>query len=156
MNVEKLDHYSVRTVDLERAIRFYEDALGLRAGPRPPLISPGAWLYTPSQAGEAEGHAVVHLTCVNPDAACALPEHAGDHASPKAPRTGALDHVAFSASGIVEMRAHLTRHGIAFRERKVPDRALRQIFIVDPDGVMIELNYSQTDDIETGSSGFAD
>ena len=54
------------------------------------------------------------------------------------------------------MRAHLARHGIAFRERKVPDRDLRQIFMVDPDGVMIELNYSAPDDMAPAGANLAD
>lgn len=156
MNVEKIDHYSVRTADLDRAIQFYADALGFHPGPRPPISAPGAWLYTPAQAGEAQGHAVVHLACVNASAVQAVPEHLADQPSPAAPRTGALDHIAFSASGIAEMRAHLARHGIAFRERKVPDRDLRQIFMVDPDGVMIELNYSAPDDMAPAGANLAD
>jgi catechol 2,3-dioxygenase-like lactoylglutathione lyase family enzyme len=150
MNVEKLDHYSVCTVDLERAILFYEHALGFRPGPRPLSSSPGAWLYTPAPAGEAQGHPIVHLICVDASAAPALPAHPGDHPLPRA-KTGVLDHIAFSASGVAEMRARLTRHGIAFRERKVPNQELYQVFMHDPDGVMIELNYSQPEDTGTDS-----
>ena len=61
MGIEQLDHYSIRTPDLARAIRFYEDALGFHSGPRPPFTFPGAWMYTVPEAGESDGRAIVHL-----------------------------------------------------------------------------------------------
>lgn len=134
MGVEKLDHYSVRTADLERATRFYENALGLRQGPRPPFRFGGAWLY----AGD---HPVVHLI--------------GTDAGAPGKDTGAFDHIAFAATGIAEMHARLEQHGVAYRERKVPDRELHQVFVHDPDGVTIELNYSEPDDIAAGDANMA-
>ena len=151
MHVEKLDHYSVRTADLDRAIKFYADALDFWAGPRPPSPTPGAWLYARSAAGEAAGHPVVHLIGVNASAGRTLSEHVQDHHLPTA-RTGAVDHIAFAASGAADMRARLTRHGIAFRERTAPNMPLHQMFMEDPDGVMIELNYSRPEDVESATA----
>jgi catechol 2,3-dioxygenase-like lactoylglutathione lyase family enzyme len=132
MGVEKLDHYAIRTTDVARSIKFYEDALGLKSGYRPPFQFPGAWLYAAPLPGEAAGKPIVHLAVIAAD---------------ESAETGAFDHIAFTATGIAEMRARLTRHGIAFRERRVPDMALRQVFIHDPDGVKLELNYSHPDDL---------
>jgi hypothetical protein len=39
------------------------------------------------------------------------------------------------------MKQHLESKGFAFRAREVPGGALWQIFVSDPNGVMIELNY---------------
>jgi hypothetical protein len=39
------------------------------------------------------------------------------------------------------MRARLTRHGVAFRERTVPSLGIHQLFFEDPSGVTLELNY---------------
>lgn len=144
MGIEKLDHYSVRTVDLQRAIRFYEEVLGFHAGPRPPFRFPGAWMYTPAQPGEAEGNSVVHLIGVDLEDAGGLTDYLGGKHPPAKPDTGALDHIAFAATGISELHARLKLHGIRFHERKVPNMDLHQVFIEDPDGVTIELNYSQT------------
>jgi catechol 2,3-dioxygenase-like lactoylglutathione lyase family enzyme len=149
MGIEKLDHYSVRTADLQGAIRFYEEALGFHSGPRPSFRFPGAWMYTPPAPGEAEGRAVVHL--IGTDGKVAEPSQ------PVAakPDTGAFDHIAFAASDIKQLHARLKRHGIAFHERKVPGRPLHQVFIKDPEGLTIELNYSQPDDVEAGAASLA-
>ena len=39
------------------------------------------------------------------------------------------------------MRAQLVERGVAFRERTVPGGALSQIFVRDPDGVLVEINF---------------
>ena len=43
MGLQFIDHYTlhVHTTDLEKVVRFYEDALGLRDGVRPPFDFPG-------------------------------------------------------------------------------------------------------------------
>jgi hypothetical protein len=41
------------------------------------------------------------------------------------------------------MRARIAGQGLEFRERQVPALALRQIFVSDPSGVTIELNFPQ-------------
>jgi catechol 2,3-dioxygenase-like lactoylglutathione lyase family enzyme len=135
MGIEKLDHYAVRTTDLARSIRFYEEALGLRAGARPPFPFPGAWMYALPQPDAPEGKPIVHLIVAEP----------GGEAGGSG--TNAFDHIALAATGFADMCARLGRHGVAFRERKIPDRDLRQVFVRDPDGVMIELNYSHPDDL---------
>lgn len=150
MSIEKLDHYSIRTADVQRAIRFYENALGFCVGPRPPFKFSGAWLYGTIQSGDAIGSAVVHLIGIDPDDSSGLSDYLGDKSPSVASGSGALDHVAFVATDIAETYARLMRYQIPFRERKVPDMALHQIFIDDPDGVTIELNYSNPDDIAAG------
>jgi catechol 2,3-dioxygenase-like lactoylglutathione lyase family enzyme len=136
MGIQQLDHYSVRTPDLARAMRFYEDALGFHPGPRPPFTFPGAWMYTAPDAGDSEGRPIVHLI--------------GDDNARVGSTTGGLDHIAFSASGVKELHARLERHGIVFRERTVPTTGMHQVFLKDPDGVTIELNYADPADIAAG------
>jgi hypothetical protein len=55
--------------------------------------------------------------------------------------TGSLDHVAFDAQDLAGMRRHLDAKNVPFKERGVPGRDLHQLFIRDPDGVMIELTF---------------
>ena len=143
MGIEQLDHYSIRTPDLARAIRFYEDALGFHSGPRPPLNSVGAWMYATPAAGDSAGRAIVHLSQV--DGAPRSVDGTGGTGG-----TGALDHIAFAASGIGALHARLDRLGMVFRERRVPDLGLHQVFVKDPDGVTIELNYADPGDIAAG------
>lgn len=39
------------------------------------------------------------------------------------------------------MRAHLQRLNMPYQERSVPDLGLHQVFLRDPMGVTLELNY---------------
>ena len=43
MDVQALHHVSLPATDLERSIRFYREILGLRQIERPPFDFPGAW-----------------------------------------------------------------------------------------------------------------
>ena len=125
-----LNHFSIRTTDLEASRRFYADVLGLTVGPRPDFAFPGLWMYR-GDHGDA-GNAAVHLIGIDRDEAAL----AG---------SGAVDHIAFSADGLAAMQAHLRGLGIAFRERTVPSVGLHQLFLTDPCGVVIELNYAATE-----------
>lgn len=134
-----LNHYSIRTTDLEASRRFYVDALGLAVGPRPDFPFPGLWLY----AGDTTvwANAVVHLIGVDRGDPRGLQGYLGERVESRRGSTGALDHVAFSATGLAERRAVLQRLGLATRERQVPGLGLHQLFVEDPDGITVELNY---------------
>jgi catechol 2,3-dioxygenase-like lactoylglutathione lyase family enzyme len=134
-----LSHYSIRTPDLEASRRFYVDALGLAVGPRPDFPFPGLWLY----AGDTSAweNAVVHLIGVDPADAGGLRGYLGERTAAGRADTGALDHVAFFATGLAERRALLARLGLTARERTVPGLGLHQLFVQDPDGVVVELNF---------------
>mgnify|MGYP003625982873 CR=1 FL=1 len=122
MSVGLLDHYNVRTANLAETVSFYETVLGLENGDRPNFAFPGAWMYS-------EGRAVVHLIDIsNMDEA------------PKSD-SGAIDHVAFVSTGFEAMKAHLEKTGYSYEAREVPGGKLWQIFVRDPNGVLLELNY---------------
>ena len=114
-----LDHVNIETTDLDASLRFYEDILGLNVGWRPAFDVPGAWLYVGDQP-------VVHL--VVRDAINAGP-------------TGAIHHVALKAHGLEQTRERLTAAGLEFRETVVPDLDVTQVFVDDPNGVTLELNF---------------
>jgi catechol 2,3-dioxygenase-like lactoylglutathione lyase family enzyme len=122
INVGRLDHYNVSTRNLGATIRFYEDVLGFVNGPRPPFDFPGAWLYS-------DGHPVLHLNDISPTD------------TPQRPDSGVIDHVAFGSRGFEEMKQQLTQKGVQFRVNNVPNSTRRQIFLTDPNNVLIELNY---------------
>ena len=123
MPVLDLNHYSIAMAPetLAATVRFYVDVIGLKDGPRPPFAFPGHWLY-------AGNSAVVHLL---------------GNAAPGARGTGTgdLDHIAFRATGLKEMRARLARLDVPHWERDVPGAGLQQLFVRDPHGILIELNY---------------
>jgi hypothetical protein len=43
------------------------------------------------------------------------------------------------------MLAHLQRHGVEFKQRMVSDQGLYQVFLFDPNGVKIELNFANAE-----------
>src|ERR1700748_29738 len=122
VSVGVLDHFNIRTRQLADTVRFYEDVMGLEKGPRPNFAFPGAWMYS-------EGKAVVHIVDISKT------EEA------QKPGSGVVHHVAFASQCGCGMMKRLQSKGMAFDSRQVPGGDLWQIFVDDPNGVMIELNY---------------
>jgi catechol 2,3-dioxygenase-like lactoylglutathione lyase family enzyme len=134
-----LNHFSVRTLDLEASHRFYGEVLGLSVGPRPDFPFPGLWMYRGDHADVA--NAVVHLIGIDPEAPQGLQSYLGERDPAGLTGSGAIDHIAFFAQGLAATCAHLQSLGVAFRQRTVPSIGLHQLFLEDPDGVVIELNF---------------
>jgi len=139
MPVGRLDHYSIRTLDIEASRRFYTEVMGFEIGFRPPFNFPGLWLYNGAPYPQSTG--VVHIIGIDPDDPQGLKDYLGDREPASLQGTGSVDHMAFTATGLADMRSRLQRHGIPFRERTVPSLKLHQLFCEDPSGVTIELNY---------------
>jgi catechol 2,3-dioxygenase-like lactoylglutathione lyase family enzyme len=139
MPIGKLDHYSIRTLDVEASRRFYTEVMGFDVGFRPPFDFPGLWLYNGAPYPASCG--VVHIVGVDLNNPQGLKEYLGDRELGTLNGTGTVDHMAFAATGLAEMRARLKQHGIAYRERTVPSLGLHQVFLEDPSNVTIELNY---------------
>jgi len=124
MPIDRFQHINIRTPDIDRARDFYVRALGLRVGDRPPFASVGYWLYLGDEP-------VVHLVQIGPDES-------------REPGSGRLDHVAFHGVDLERTREALRAADIPFREAVVPRDSTVQIFIHDPDGLTIELNFEDT------------
>lgn len=139
MPIGKLDHYSIRTLDLEASRRFYTEVMGFEVGYRPEFKFPGLWLYNGVTYPETTG--VVHIIGVDPNNPEGLKEYLGDRDLASLNGTGTVDHMAFRATGVVEMRQRLQQCSVPCRERTVPSLQLHQVFFEDPSGVTIELNY---------------
>jgi catechol 2,3-dioxygenase-like lactoylglutathione lyase family enzyme len=129
VRVDALDHVNIITGELEGSARFYAEVFGLepRDGP-PPLTHENArWLY------DAAGRAVIHLNSLD----C---PRAYDREVRPGP-TGALHHVALKCSGYQELRARLRARGLEHRINEVAAIGLKQIFVLDPNEVLLELNF---------------
>ena len=118
--IRALDHVNIRAADLAATKAFLTDVLGLAEGWRPPFPFPGAWLY----AGDKD---VVHLVEVDRPAA----DSAGS----------SLDHFAFDISDYDDALARVEKTGQTFRATTTPGTSVKQIFVRDPNGVTIELNW---------------
>jgi catechol 2,3-dioxygenase-like lactoylglutathione lyase family enzyme len=132
--VSRLEHVNIRCSRLAATRQFYIDIIGLRDGARPDFPFRGAWLY----CGDT---AVVHLVeaADHPGSWTGTLERASD--TQTGLDTGAFDHVAFHGEDFEGMKAKLDAAGLKFRHRVVPGTGLKQIFVPDPEGVMVELNF---------------
>lgn len=134
-----LNHYSIRTTDLDACRHFYANVLGLTIGPRPEFPFPGLWMYSGSH--DQYAHAAVHIIGIDPNEPGGLDDYLGTREESALQGTGTIDHVAFFADGLEAMLKHLSTLNVEFRERSVPGIGLYQLFLDDPNGVVIELNY---------------
>ncbi len=134
MPLDEMDHFSIRTIKLEESKEFYETILGMSVGDRPPLDFPGYWMYVGKMA-------VVHLVGIDEDDPSGLIEYLGDVDLDDLDGGGAVDHLAFRASDVDELKSRLEKLKIPYREREVPEMNLQQVFLEDPNNITIELNY---------------
>jgi len=115
MIVRDLHHVSINVTDVDRAVRFYAEVLGLEQLPRPDFNFGGAWL------GVAGGRQV-HLIQAD------VPPDRGQH-------------FAFQVDDIDATVDVLRANGVEVRgPLPVGDTPARQAFFADPDGNRLELN----------------
>jgi catechol 2,3-dioxygenase-like lactoylglutathione lyase family enzyme len=137
MPLQHLQHFLIQTEDLEKTKDWYVDVLGMRVGPHPDFKFPVYWLYL----GDTD---VLHLTVGGGKVSENRLKYLGQQSTATS-GSGVVDHVAFRATGLIEMIADLERKGIAFKERRVNDQGLYQLFVVDPNGVKVELNFEASE-----------
>ena len=130
MRINALDHVNVQTLQLAETVKFYADVLDLEARDPPPPLDPKLvqWMY------DAEDRAIFHLTTPG--------SIMGDGGRRELPRdTGPVHHVALNCSGHDEMVERLSGLGLEHKLNHVVAIDLKQIFVHDPNGVLLELNY---------------
>ena len=151
MPIAKLAHFSVRTTDLDASRRFYTEVLGFKEGFRPAFKFPGAWLYLGGDEGD---YGIVHIIGIDRNDPQGLVDYLGGKDESSLHGSAAVDHLAFLATDLQGMRATLRREGVSFRERTVPDLGLHQLFVEDPSGVTIELNFpaSEAQALQAGTA----
>jgi catechol 2,3-dioxygenase-like lactoylglutathione lyase family enzyme len=132
MTVRALEHVTIRCAQRQRTRDFYVELMGLTEGARPDFPFRGHWLYL-------GGVPVIHLVEAADSGGAWGRDVADVHDA--AAGTGAFDHVAFQGDDFDAMRARLQKAGLTFRERIVPGGALKQLFVPDPEGVLVEINF---------------
>ncbi len=132
MPIRELNHFFVRAGDLEATRHFYTEVLGFEVMPRPDFPFPGYWMGV-------NGAIQVHIGPSDiPNRQAYYLGTADDAADGQ---TGVIDHVAFLADDPPAFIERFRARGIEFRPRHLPDSNLYQLFIRDPNGVVIELNF---------------
>jgi catechol 2,3-dioxygenase-like lactoylglutathione lyase family enzyme len=138
MPLSRIEHFLVAADDIDATRDWYARVLGMTAGPHPDFGFPVHWMYV-------DGVDVVHI---GPSA-----RHAGDRQRTYLGRTsqdagagtGAIDHIAFRATGLADMIRHLRSERVEFTQRQANGQALVQLFFVDPNGIKIELNFAASE-----------
>jgi catechol 2,3-dioxygenase-like lactoylglutathione lyase family enzyme len=132
MPLQRLEHYLVLSDDIDNTRDFYRDVLGMTEGFRPDLDFPGYWLYLGDvpciHIAEWASYAV-------------WTKKVGIPVSSRASATGPVDHIAFAGTGFADVRARLVARGLDFAENSLDDIGLKQMFLRDPNGVPIEINF---------------
>lgn len=132
MPVTELNHFLIRANDLERTKAFYCNVLGFEVMHRPDFPFPGYWLGVNGKIQVHLGQAGVP----NSDLYyLGSPKHAATDNS------GVVDHVAFLAADPEGVIKRFKELGISYRPRSLPESELFQLFITDPDGLTVELNF---------------
>lgn len=137
MPISHIEHFLIQTSDIEATRDWYVDVLGFHEGPHPDFKFPVVWLYL----GDKD---VVHLTQGGKNVSENRKSYLGQH-SEATQGSGVIDHMAFRCTGLRDMMEQLRDKKIEFRQRMVSDQGLFQLFLFDPNGVKIELNFSNAE-----------
>ena len=134
--IESIHHVSLPVTDLERSRRFYTEVLGLTEINRPPFDFPGAWF----QLGDRQLHLIVH--------------NASTFRVKKTVDSRDI-HFAIRVKSYHETRDFLRAKGFhpespdEFKKMKESPQGTAgwpQLYIMDPDRNVIELNAEQLDE----------
>ena len=122
VEVSTIHHFTIGcTVDeLTPLLDFYTRTIGLKEGYRPALRYRGHWLY-------ADDQAILHLN--------ALLQTSNSQA------VGPVDHIALKARGLTSARQALQAAEVPFSETPLKGTSLYQVFLKDPLGLTVELNF---------------
>jgi catechol 2,3-dioxygenase-like lactoylglutathione lyase family enzyme len=121
MTIEYLDHININTKKLDECINFYGEIIGLENGFRPDIPIPGAWMYV-------GGRPVVHIMEMDGG-------RDGD--------TGPIDHVAFKCTGLADYKKRIEDAGMKWDHNVIAEMGVTQLYVDDPDGVKVELNFEE-------------
>ena len=88
----------------------------------------GQWLH------DSDGRAIIHLNHTD------CPRRFDRDVSPGP--TGALHHVALACAGYDDLKQRLDDRGLDYAENVVASIGLRQLFVQDPNQVLLELNFN--------------
>lgn len=124
MPILGFNHYNIRaersTMELLKV--FYRDVIGLTLGDRPNLSSFGYWLYIGNKD-------ILHLSEAKPE------EGRQENVATT------FDHIAFTATDYFGTIERLDQLGVEYKTREIQSLGQKQVFLRDPAGNGIELNF---------------
>lgn len=144
MAIQRLDHVNFITHDIKKTIHFYCDMIGLVHGEHLAIdTAQSVYFYIPG-----ETIAILHVGSAKADKkqpkferlADLNDTHNGEFS------TGAFDHfcLALDDSDYSAFIDKFNRHAISYKTYCHEDAALKQIWVLDPNGIRVELNFIKT------------
>jgi catechol 2,3-dioxygenase-like lactoylglutathione lyase family enzyme len=129
MKVNALDHVNIIAADLDGTARFYAEVFDLERRNAPPPLTPenAQWMFDDS------GRAILHINSLE----CGRTYEREVNPGP----TGSIHHVALNCAGYDDAVARLDARNMAYQTNLVAAIGLRQVFTMDPNGVLLELNF---------------
>jgi catechol 2,3-dioxygenase-like lactoylglutathione lyase family enzyme len=124
-----IHHVTINTADVDATIAFFNEVVGTRSVPRPDFGFPGAWLQL--------GSTMFHLNGGEAAKAMDGKIHRGG---------GAVDHIALVAKDFDAVKQQLIARNLPWRQNSIPSAGLWQLFVHDPNGVLIEFNFPVADE----------
>jgi len=137
MEIQALHHIALAATDLERSRRFYSEILGLREIERPPFDFPGAWFHV---ADGQQLHLIVHsgATLRGLKGVDTRDNHFAIRVASYRDTLEFLRSRGYreDADALDLMKLRLQPHAVA---------GFPQIYILDPDRHVIEINAEKLD-----------
>ncbi|MBI9104057.1 MAG: hypothetical protein JEY99_16700 [Spirochaetales bacterium] len=131
MKVKLLEHINLKTKNIETLAIWYENILGLKKGYRPPFGVEGIWLY-------ADEIPMIHLLSIPKDLKCESPR---------------MEHFCMRAEGLGDFLTTLKKEGISYATQRVPELRILQVYISDPDGNNMHIDFSPEEAEKLGYDG---
>jgi catechol 2,3-dioxygenase-like lactoylglutathione lyase family enzyme len=135
MPISHIEHFLIAADDLDATRDWYARVLGMKPGPHPDFGFPVHWMYV----GDTD---IVHIGPSAKQAGEIQKKYLGRTSQGTGAGTGAIDHIALRATGLRDMLEHLRKEKVPFTQRRANGQALFQIFMLDPNGIKVELNYA--------------
>ena len=110
MPVSHIEHFLFAADDIDATRDWYARVLGMKAGPHPDFGFPVHWMYV----DEID---IVHIGPSAKKADDIQKKYLGRTSQDSGSGTGALDHIAFRATGLRRMLEHLRKEKIPFTQR---------------------------------------
>src|SRR5205809_19325 len=117
MPLSHIQHFLVAADDIDATRDWYARVLGIKPGPHPDFGFPVHWMYL----GETY---IVHIGPSAKAAGEIQKKYLGRTSRDAGTGTGALDHIAFRATGLRAMLEQLKREEIHFAQRRANGQAL--------------------------------
>ena len=131
MQISQLEHFLIIADDIEETASWYVHNLGFRVGRNPDFGVPVKWLYL----GDRD---VIHISQSSNKN---LDKRPAPSRSEIVKGGHPIHHVAFRAYGLDETLVHLEATNIEYVEQQASCQDVYQVFLQDPNGITVELNF---------------